>query len=108
VNAGSNDRPNVRLSPALQAIVATATDQGDRSKAIRALMLIGAAHVGIDITDVRREIARLALEDVHPAVAQALTNLLEERPPVVLPLSASFPSAPIDDDADPFAVGIEV
>jgi hypothetical protein len=71
------DRPHVRLSPPLQAVLERA---GDSGAAMRALMVLGAAAVGEDLGPLRREIRLLLADDtLSGALQRALSALSDER-----------------------------
>lgn len=92
------------------------------SAAVRALALIGAAQIGLDLSSCGREIGlALLAEDLHPAARAALGQLTQgerrtpvgqstyERPTGVLPPPADGPSEPVELAGDDlFGIGIEV
>jgi hypothetical protein len=67
----------MRLSQSMQQLIQQAQgEQGSQSGAVRALVLIGAAHAGLDLRGMAREIVTTADETLEPAVLAALRAIL--------------------------------
>lgn len=87
------ERPSLRLSSELQAVVARA---GDSSAAIRALMVLGAAVAGEDLVPLQQEILRLRGDDtVSGALQRALSALSDTRQTGVRHVSDTSAEAPL-------------
>jgi hypothetical protein len=98
------ERPSIRFSVALQALVAQA---GGTSPALRALIILGAAAAGEDVRPLHGEILRLrGDEQIAPHIRAALAGLSDERPPFVGRRSDAVEHAPAEMShspaADPF------
>lgn len=63
----------VRVSPALRALIDQA---GPVNAATRALIILGAEAVGLDLTSLEREVAGLLAEDLAPQVLVGLKKTL--------------------------------
>lgn len=116
------DRPSLRLSEPLQAVVERA---GDSGAAIRALMILGAAVAGEDLAPLQREIRLLlldntlsgalqrglsALSDSGQTSVRQVSDVPQEGPLTTLAELGAAPAAPAEQaDDDPFAgLGFEV
>ena len=103
----SRDVIGLRASAELRALIES---YGNLSAASQALMLIGAAALGADLSDLRPDLLRLYLsERISPSVARQLWEMLNTPLTVCLTKSGPAPGQPeLLEFDDPFAVGIEV
>ncbi len=120
MSSPGNPRIRVRLSPAMQSIVAQAQGGGSEAAAMRALLLLGAAHAGLDLAGVAREIAQAQGELLNPAVITALRAVQDasgggshlaatwQPPGSHLAATPNDDRAVSDGGSDPFSVGIDV
>ena len=89
----------IRATPNFHALL-DQVSQTNISGAMKALALIGAAQVGLDMTGCQREVAlALLTEDLAPTVRAALTRLTVGEAVSVLPLPSSnlSPDLPLKD-----------
>ncbi len=121
--SSGNPRIRLRLSPAVRAVVQQAQGDGAEATAIRALLLIGAAHAGLDIRGALREVALAQYEPLDAGVIAALQQITREvAAGVAVEVAAGVAAAPAagvaatpDDppaetapEPDLFAFGIDV
>lgn len=89
----------IRATPSFHALL-DQVSQTNISGAIKALALIGAAQVGLDMTGCQREIAlALLTEDLMPTVRATLVRLTIDEAVSALPLpsSSSLPDLSLKD-----------
>ncbi len=122
MSSDGNPRIRLRLSPAMQAVVAHAQGAGPEATAIRALLILGAAQAGLDVSGVGREIAQAQIEPLHPAVITALRAVQHTEHEGGSRVAAGWQpggsrvaATPVEDDvppdvaeSDPFSFGIDV
>ena len=121
--SSGNPRVRLRLSPAVRAIVQQSQGDGAEATAIRALLLIGAAHAGLDIRSALREVALAQYEPLDAGVIVALQQIsVDAAARVAVKMAATPAAAPAarvaatpDDppaetapEPDLFAFGIDV
>lgn len=71
---------SIRLSSALRALLHDVAQAGDRSAALRALAVLGAAQVGLPLNDLRQELGSLLAVSLDARVHAALTRLYVGEP----------------------------
>lgn len=96
----------VRISPALACVLAQVG--GTASAAHRALLILGAHAAGYDLSACRRDLALLLAEDLDAPVRARLQEIAGERRTDVGQASYTVRAVAVQEEDDPFSVGIEV
>lgn len=96
----------VRISPALACVLAQVG--GTASAAHRALLIIGAHAAGYDLSACRRDLALLLAEELDAPVRVRLQEIAGECRTGVGQASYAVRAVAVQEEDDPFSVGIEV